>query len=89
MSTQEPPTKDDTPYWLDRPGSVTKVFWAVVVACAVLLLLDFFYEKHAEFEIEHYFGFYGIYSLVCCVFLVLAAKEIRKLLMRDEDHYDR
>ena len=43
---------------------------------------------HAESEIELYFGFYGIYGFVCCVFLVLAAKELRKLLMRDEDYYE-
>ncbi len=89
MSTENRPPEDDKRYWLDRPGSVTKVYWSVVGVCAVLLLLDFFYEKHVESEIEHYFGFYGIYGFVCCVFLVLAAKEIRKLVMRGEDYYDR
>ena len=76
-------------YWLDRPGSVTKVFWAVVGACAALGLLDFFYHKHAELGFDGSFGFHGWYGFVCCVFLVLAAKELRKLLKRDEDHYDR
>ena len=76
-------------YWLDRPGSVTKVFWAVVGVCAALGLLDFFYHKHAELGFDGSFGFHGWYGFVCCVFLVLAAKELRKLLKRDEDYYDR
>lgn len=87
-SHPELPTSEKS-YWLDKPGSVDRVYWSVVVVCAVLILLDLFYVKHAEFEVEHYFGFYGIYGFVSCVFLVLAAKQIRKLLKRDEDYYDR
>lgn len=81
-----PPSRS---YWLDRPGSTDLVYRAVVAVCALLLSLDFFYVKHTELEIERHFGFYGIYGFVCCVFLVLAAKEVRKLLKRDEDYYDR
>jgi hypothetical protein len=33
-------------------------------------------------------GFYAIYGFVACVILVLVAKEMRKLVMRDEDYYD-
>lgn len=76
-------------YWLDKSANVTKVYWAVVIVCAILIALDFFYHKHAELEMEHLWGFYGWYGFISCVFLVLAAKEIRKLLMRDEDYYDR
>ena len=38
---------------------------------------------------EGLWGFYAIYGFVACVILVLLAKEMRKLLMRDEDYYDR
>jgi hypothetical protein len=33
--------------------------------------------------------FYGLYGFVSCVLLVVAAKELRKVLMRSEDYYDR
>lgn len=89
MSSHREQPRSEKPYWLDKPGSVEKVYWSVVVVCAVLILLDLFYAKHAEFAFEYYFGFYGIYGFVSCVFLVLAAKQIRKLLKRDEDYYDR
>ncbi len=87
--TETPDSAPTRRRWLDRPGSVDKIYWSVVAVCAGLLPLDFFYHKHTELEIERYFGFYGIYGFVCCVFLVLAAKELRKLLMRGEDYYDR
>ena len=82
------PTPDEKTYWLDEPRNVTKVFWSVVIACALLFGADAFYHKHAEFEAESWFGFYGIYGFVGSVALVLAAKGLRKILMRDEDYYD-
>ncbi len=33
-------------------------------------------------------GFDAIYGFVACVGLVIAAKGLRVLLMRDEDYYD-
>ena len=37
---------------------------------------------------ENWFGFYGIYGFVACVILVLAAKELRKLVARAEHYYE-
>lgn len=75
-------------YWLDEPRNVEKVVWAVYAVCGVLLVIDPFIHKHGPFAIEHWFGFYGIYGFVACVGLVLAAKELRRILMRPEDYYD-
>ena len=43
---------------------------------------------HHGFDFEHWPGFYSLYGFVACVALVIAAKELRKLLMRDETYYD-
>ena len=80
---------DKKTYWLDSSKNVAKVFWGVVAVCVLLFAADAFYHKHVELEAESVFGFYGIYGFVACVALVLAAKELRKILMRDEDYYDR
>jgi hypothetical protein len=85
----KPPSRNSKAYWLDDPKNVDKVYWSVIVTCAVLFLLDAFYEKHPEFAMEKIFGFYGLYGFIACVGLVLAAKEMRKFLKRDEDYYDR
>lgn len=82
--------KDDgKQYWLDDMRNVHKLFWALVVLCILLFLSDAFYEKHVIFEFEHWFGFFGLFGFTLSFALVLTARELRKILMRDEDYYDR
>ena len=52
------------------------------------MLADFAYEKETHFEIEERFGFFGIFGLLACGGLVLAAKVLRVFLKREEDYYD-
>lgn len=81
--------KNEKKYWLDEPRNVDKVFWSLVVVCALLTVADLFYHKHAQFSWEDWIGFYGFYGFISCVGLVLLAKQLRKLLKRREDYYDR
>lgn len=81
--------KREKRYWLDEPRNVTKIYYALLAACAALFLADFLYLKHAKFKLEDVFGFYGLYGFIACVLLVLIAKELRKILKRPEDYYDR
>ncbi len=84
------PKKDDSKcYWLDDTRNVHKVFWALVVVCVLLFLSDAFYEKHVHYEFESWFGFFGLFGFGVSFALVLTARELRKILMRDEDFYDR
>ena len=76
-------------YWLDRPGNVEWIVRAVYMICAALVVADVFVPKHGPFPIEHVFGFYAWYGFLACVGLVLAAKVLRRVLMRPEDYYDR
>ena len=75
--------------WLERPGSVNKIIWALAVICVVVFGADFFYEKVTHYSWEKAPGFYAFFGFVSCVLLVIAAKWLRKILMRDEDYYDR
>ena len=75
-------------YWLDDPANVKKIVWALVAICALVFGADALIHKHGYFQVEHIFGFYGIYGFVVCVGLVLAAKALRIILMRPEDYYD-
>jgi protein-S-isoprenylcysteine O-methyltransferase Ste14 len=76
-------------YWLDDPANVNRLVYAFYGLCALALVIDPLVPKHGPFSIEHYWGFYGLFGFVACVALVLIAKELRKLLMRAEDYYDR
>lgn len=87
MSTKHDPSEKT--YWLDDRRNVDRLVHTFYVVCAVLLLIDVFVPKHGPFAIEHIFGFYGFFGFVACVALVLIAKQLRRVLMRPEDYYDR
>ena len=74
--------------WLDHPGNVRKVYYAICILCALLLGLELLIDKHVETAVEHWFGFHGFFSLMACVALVLAAKLLRRVVSRPEEYYD-
>jgi hypothetical protein len=61
----------------------------VSALCALLFVVEPFVHKHGEFGFEAWFGFHGLFGFVACVALVIAAKGLRRLLMRPEDYYER
>jgi hypothetical protein len=80
--------ENDKENWLDRPRSVDKIIRAVAIICLAVVAADFFYEKHGHYSWEEWPGFYALFGFTSCVVLVIAAKGLRKILMRDEDYYD-
>lgn len=88
MTPEHHPRSIEGKRWLDHAGNVRKVYRAVWVACAMLLVVEVFIDKHGEVPVEHWFGFHGFYGLAACVGLVLAAKLLRRLLKRPENYYD-
>ena len=85
----EHPPPGEKRYWLDDPRNVTRLVRGFYVVCALVVAIDVFVPKHGPFAIEHVFGFYGFYGFAACVALVLIAKQLRRVLMRSEDYYDR
>ena len=73
----------------DNPRNVKRLLRVIYVICAVLVGLDFVFERHVFHDWEALRGFYALYGFVACAALVLIAKQMRKLLMRKEDYYDR
>lgn len=82
-------TPDEQKSWIDDNRNVNRICYALYAICAVLLVIDPLVHKHGPFEIEHFWGFYGIYSFIVCVLLVLVAQGLRWIVMRSEDYYDR
>ncbi len=92
---------DGRKHTFDDPASVKKLIRRFFIVCGFLFFIDFFFlpleglpHKHLSFKDgvfpwEEMPGFYCFYGLIACVLLVLAAKQLRKLIMRDEDYYDR
>lgn len=88
MSAEIDRKKGERERWLDEPRNVDRICYGLYALCALLVLADFFYAKHPHFAVEGWFGFYGFFGFVGCVGLVLAAKLMRKVVMRGEDYYD-
>ncbi len=78
----------DKRHIFDNPRNVRRVVYALFAICALTFAADFFVERHVDHPWEVLFGFYAVYGFVACILLVLVAKEMRKVLMRKEDHYD-
>lgn len=73
--------------WVERNGRL--IIRALVGICAVLLVAELFYAPHAYFGIDGWPGFYAVFGFAAFVFIVQAGKALRRLIMRDEDYYDR
>jgi hypothetical protein len=80
---------NDDRRWLDEPRNVRRVVYGVYLVCGLLLLTDLLYAKSPHFSFENWFGFYPVFGFVVSFSLVLTAKELRRLLRRDEDYYER
>jgi hypothetical protein len=75
--------------WLDQPKNVARLYRGLWTFGALLVLADLAVHRHPEAGFDGWFGFYGLYGFVACVALVLAAKLLRRVVMRREDYYDR
>jgi uncharacterized membrane protein len=73
--------------FFDKPENIKRILHVVYGICALLVVLDFIVHRHTEHPLEGLYGFYPIYGFVGCVVLVLVAKLMRKVLMRDENYY--
>lgn len=72
----------------DNPKNVKLVIRILYVSCFVLFAMDLVIHRHTVHPWESFTGFYAIYGFLACVILVLLARELRKVVMRDEDYYD-
>lgn len=89
MADNAKPPKSEKRHWLDKSRNISKIFWGLVIFCLSLVVVDIFYERHGYFDIEHFPGIYGLYGLLCALGIIFLGIGLRRLVMRDEDYYDR
>ena len=73
--------------FLDPPENRKKVRRYFFIALGVLLIIDPFIHKHAEFPWEEAPVFYAVYGFAACVSLIFIAKLLRLFIKRKEDYY--
>ncbi len=81
--------KDDVKGIFDNPRNVNLLKYSLYASCLLVAIADFFVDGHPYFDIEKFPVFYGLYGGIMCAALVIAAKWMRIIVMRDEDYYDR
>lgn len=72
----------------DKPENVKRFLAIFYISLMVLLIIDFFIHKHAEFPWEGAPDFFAVYGFVSCVLLIFIAKVLRLFVKRDETYYD-
>ena len=76
----------------DDPANVKRLLKIFFLLCGIFFILDlifFFTHKHSVFAFEGWFGFVSVCGCMSCSFSVIIGKELRKVLMRSEDYYDK
>lgn len=66
---------------------VERIVLGLYALCALSVLADLWVDRHEKLGFAESFGFYAWYGFVACVGLVVAAKQMRRLIMRREDYY--
>ena len=77
----------DKKAWLEQPANVDKLVYLVYLICGVLLVAEFFYEKHPYFGFDGSFGFYAGFGFLAYCTIVFSAKALRRVFKRSEDYY--
>ena len=72
----------------DRPENVKRLLLGFYAFLALLVITDFFVDKHPEFPWEGASQFFAVYGFVSCVLLIFVAKILRMFIKREEDYYD-
>ncbi len=75
--------------FFDRPVVIEWILRIFYFCCALLVIADLVVHRHIYTAIEEVPAFYALYGFIACVVLVLIATQMRKMLMRDEDYYER
>lgn len=81
--------EQEKPDFFDKQENIDKIIKVFYVICALLVVADFIVHRHIYHDWENIPAFYAIYGFVGCVVLVLIAKAMRKVLMKEEDYYDK
>ncbi len=81
--------QDEPRRWLDEPKNIEWIFRILLATCIALVGVDFFLHRHTHFDWEAIPGFYGMFGFVTFWVIVIIGKNLRKILMRPEDYYDR
>lgn len=93
MSDDHRPIPDEERSIWEKPSTLRVIWIALIVSCVFFgaygFVLSAQHKIHAKFGIDGFPMFYALVGFVSFSFIVLAGQHLRKILMRDEDYYER
>lgn len=73
--------------WADSAHAIQRLIIGLCVVCGILVVLDLIFHRHAYAPGEGLPGFYAVVGFVAFAFIVLAAGQLRKVILRNENYY--
>ena len=73
--------------WVDSPAAVERLQKGLYVVCALLVAFEIVWHRHTYVPGEELFGYYAIVGFFAFLLIVLGAKQLRRLIRRDESYY--
>ena len=80
---------EESPGFFEKPSTIRWLWILLIGACAASVIAGFFVHMHPYFDFDGTPVFYAVYGFVAFSFIVLIGQHLRKIIMRDEDYYDR
>lgn len=75
--------------YFEQPNVGKAVRYIFYASLVLLLILEFFIEKHPYFSWAAFPAFNAVYGFISCVVIIVVAKVLGKLwLQKGEDYYD-
>jgi len=73
--------------WADSPAAVERLQKGLYVVCGLLVAVEIVWHRHTYVPGEDLFGYYAIVGFFAFLLIVLGAKQLRRLIRRDESYY--
>ena len=73
--------------WVDSPSAVERLQKGLYVVCGLLVAFEIVWHRHAYVPGEELFGYYAIVGFFAFLLIVLGAKQLRRLIRREESYY--
>ncbi len=81
-------TEAEKKHWLVRPETL-RLFWRGGLALLALMVIgDFFVDRHPNSRLDGIFGFYAWFGLGTCVVMILFAIVLGVFLKRRDTYFD-
>lgn len=80
---------DEKTHIFDNPKNVKLLLRIFYVCCGLLISIDLMFHRHVIHPWEAFPGFYGLFGAISCLTLVVLSVLLRKIVMRDENYYQK